>query len=224
MKSLQLRGCCPQVAINASDRGDVRAANRADGRKAGKCGFRRREWAGCGGLTAQSLPKLESPVAWERARRSLAESFHRALRDGGGFLQLARSREATAAGRSPAFVSLQGAPHRSHRLWPRRDLEGRPPVTAPSHTTPGARATKRARGTRSRHDQRGRARDRASVCSSPRFLPGRPVVVVVSSRRNEDGRCRARKVLPDGARANAARHKRPNGLRRQCHVHDGEGS
>jgi hypothetical protein len=59
-------------------------SGRRIGQTAGKpanAGFAGVSWAGCGGLTAQSLPKLELPGAWERARRSLAGSFHRALRD-----------------------------------------------------------------------------------------------------------------------------------------------
>ena len=39
-----------------------------------------------------------------------------------------------------------------------------------------------------------------------RFLPGRPVLLAVSSRRNEDGRCRPRKAPPEaGNRAVAGR-------------------
>jgi hypothetical protein len=80
-------------------------------------------------------------------------------------------------------------------------------VTPPSHTTPGARATNErvelarctiSAGERVTYGQR--------VPGVVRLLPGRPVLLAVSSRRNEDGRSRPRKAPPEaGNRAVAGR-------------------
>jgi hypothetical protein len=57
----------------------------------------------------------------------------------------------------------------------------------------------------------GRVISGQRIDGTVRFLLGSGGVLAVSSRCDEDSRCRSRRGLPSGGRRNAVRPKRPNG-------------